>query len=205
MTFPRFSDDTAAYTDAMTVNHGKIGDTERDRAVEALGVHFAQGRLQLDEYERRTDQALYAETLDELDQVFIDLPLPRYDSVMEPYRRAQAPTSVPTTSNHTWTRTTTPPSGKTRIWKRPYGMSKIQAISVGWLLTAVLIMLYGIGFVTVVAMTGSETAAIIGLFSTAGLTVITVAVMVINTILIATSYDPDAHPDDVKGDHDYPY
>ena len=114
----------------MTVNHGKIGDTERDRAVEALGVHFAQGRLQLDEYERRTDQALYAETLDELDQVFIDLPLPRYDSVIEPYRRAQVPTSVPTTSNHTWTRTTTPPSGKTRIWKRPW-MSKIQAISVG--------------------------------------------------------------------------
>lgn len=189
----------------MTGNVGNIGDSERDSALEALGVHFAEGRLQLDEYERRTDQALYAETYDELDRVFMDLPLPRYDSVIEPYRQDQAPNAAPKATGHTWTRTTTPPTGKTRVWKRPFGMGKGQAIFIGWLVTFALIALYAIGFVSAAALTGSETVAIIGVFTLAGASLITLAVMLINTILIATSYDPDAQDPAPNHDRDYPY
>lgn len=78
----------------------RIGDKERDAAVQALGVHFAQGRLQLDEYERRSDQALYSETFAELDEVFADLPLPRYDSAIEPYQPPTPPNTSTGQTNH---------------------------------------------------------------------------------------------------------
>lgn len=188
----------------MKGNDRKISDSERDSALEALGVHFAQGRLQLDEYERRSDQAVYAETYDELDRVFVDLPLPRYDSVIEPYPQPQVPQTPPKVTRQTWKKTSTPPSGKTRVWKRPFGMSKAQAILIGWLLTFVLIALYGIGFVTVTAVTGSETAAVMGVFGVAGASVITLVLMTIITILISTSYDPDANRYEDDGGS-YPY
>lgn len=189
----------------MTGNVGKIGDKERDSAVEALGVHFAEGRLQLDDYERRTDQALYAETYDDLDRVFMDLPLPRYDSVIQPYQQAQAPTSTESRSKRTWTRTATPPAGKTRIWKRPFGMGKGTAIFIGWMITIAVIALFSIGFVSTVAITGSETVAVFGVFTLAGAALIAIAVMIINTILIATSYDPDAQGTFPDQEKDYPY
>ena len=52
----------------------RIGDTERDRAVAALGDHFAAGRLTNEEFEQRMEQAIKARFNDDLDPLFVDLP-----------------------------------------------------------------------------------------------------------------------------------
>ena len=52
----------------------RIGDTERDRAVAALGDHFAAGRLTNEEFEQRIEQAIKARFNDDLEPLFVDLP-----------------------------------------------------------------------------------------------------------------------------------
>ncbi len=52
----------------------RVGDADRDAAAAALGEHFAQGRLTLDELVARLDAALTATTHGELSQVARDLP-----------------------------------------------------------------------------------------------------------------------------------
>jgi len=52
----------------------RIGDTERDRAVAALGDHFAAGRLTNEEFEQRMEQAIKARFNDDLEPLFVDLP-----------------------------------------------------------------------------------------------------------------------------------
>jgi hypothetical protein len=54
----------------------RIGTTEREQAVKALGDHFAQGRLEPHEFEERMTAAYAARTADELDRLFDDLPRP---------------------------------------------------------------------------------------------------------------------------------
>ena len=52
----------------------RIGDAERDAAVEALRAHHAAGRLDLGEFDDRMSQALSARTQDQLTPLFRDLP-----------------------------------------------------------------------------------------------------------------------------------
>jgi hypothetical protein len=52
----------------------RAGDADRDAAAAALGEHFAQGRLTLDELNARLDVTLTATTHGELSQVAQDLP-----------------------------------------------------------------------------------------------------------------------------------
>ena len=54
----------------------RIGTTEREQAVKALGDHFAQGRLEPHEFEERMTAAYAARTATELDRLFEDLPRP---------------------------------------------------------------------------------------------------------------------------------
>jgi hypothetical protein len=54
----------------------RVGDAERDRAVEALREHFAAGRLDADELDERLDAALTARTRADLARLFTDLPDP---------------------------------------------------------------------------------------------------------------------------------
>ncbi|WP_327139474.1 DUF1707 SHOCT-like domain-containing protein [Nocardia sp. NBC_01327] len=63
----------------------RVGTAEREQAAEALGKHFAAGRLDLDEYDDRVGRAYAAKTTDELTILFADLPQP-----------APAPTPPPT-------------------------------------------------------------------------------------------------------------
>jgi hypothetical protein len=52
----------------------RIGNAEREQAVKALGDHFAQGRLEPDEFEERMTAAYAARTAADLDRLFDDLP-----------------------------------------------------------------------------------------------------------------------------------
>ena len=52
----------------------RVGDADRDAAAAALGEHFAQGRLTLDELNARLDATLTATTHGELSQAARDLP-----------------------------------------------------------------------------------------------------------------------------------
>jgi hypothetical protein len=52
----------------------RIGDAERDAALDKLGDHFAAGRLTREELDERTDQAIGARFDRDLEQIFRDLP-----------------------------------------------------------------------------------------------------------------------------------
>jgi TM2 domain-containing membrane protein YozV len=52
----------------------RIGNSEREAAVRALGEHFAEGRLDPEEYEERAAAAYAARTADDLAPLFKDLP-----------------------------------------------------------------------------------------------------------------------------------
>jgi hypothetical protein len=52
----------------------RIGDTERDTAIKALGEHYAAGRLTKEEYDERADAALHARFDSDLRPLFLDLP-----------------------------------------------------------------------------------------------------------------------------------
>jgi DNA-binding transcriptional ArsR family regulator len=52
----------------------RVGDADRDAAAAALGEHFAQGRLTLDELSARLDATLTASTYGELAEAARDLP-----------------------------------------------------------------------------------------------------------------------------------
>ncbi|HMC41157.1 MAG TPA: DUF1707 domain-containing protein [Acidimicrobiales bacterium] len=55
----------------------RISDEDRQRTVEELRRHCAAGRIDVDEYAVRIEQALSATTLEELDAVRADLPMMR--------------------------------------------------------------------------------------------------------------------------------
>lgn len=55
----------------------RVGDTEREAAMTALGEHMSAGRLDVDEYGERSAKVAAAKTRGELLEVFTDLPDPR--------------------------------------------------------------------------------------------------------------------------------
>lgn len=55
----------------------RIGDAQRDQAVEYLREHLAAGRLTQAEFDERLSSALTAKTADDLNPLFRDLPAPR--------------------------------------------------------------------------------------------------------------------------------
>ena len=94
----------------------RIGDAERDAAVEALSEHFAAGRLSKDEFDERTTAAWTARTLGALAPLFADLPAP------------QAPASpVSTTLGVTRPGST---RSSTRAWRRRVGWFPIPPFPV---------------------------------------------------------------------------
>jgi hypothetical protein len=54
----------------------RVGDTERQQAVAALGEHYAAGRLDQDEYDTRVQSAYGSRTRVDLRGLFADLPEP---------------------------------------------------------------------------------------------------------------------------------
>lgn len=62
----------------------RVSDQDRQRALEGLGSHFAEGRLRLDEYEERAGKAAAAQTTDQLNELFVDLPALKPDAPLMP-------------------------------------------------------------------------------------------------------------------------
>ncbi len=62
------------YPDQRQVQPVRIGDAERDEALDKLGDHFAAGRLTREELDERTEQAMGARFESDLEQIFRDLP-----------------------------------------------------------------------------------------------------------------------------------
>lgn len=58
----------------MAYDEMRIGDQERDEAVELLQEHMSEGRLTSDEFGERMSKALEAKTLRDLTVLFTDLP-----------------------------------------------------------------------------------------------------------------------------------
>jgi hypothetical protein len=54
----------------------RIGDAERTSALDALAEHLADGRITLDEYGERSARVTVARTVDDLTELFDDLPAP---------------------------------------------------------------------------------------------------------------------------------
>ena len=52
----------------------RASDAERDEALRALAAHYAEGRLDQPEFDRRAEAALAAATQDQLRRLFADLP-----------------------------------------------------------------------------------------------------------------------------------
>lgn len=52
----------------------RIGTTERERAAERLAENLRAGRLEMDEYDERVQQAYAARTASDLQPLFADLP-----------------------------------------------------------------------------------------------------------------------------------
>lgn len=52
----------------------RISDTDRERAMTDLGTHYAEGRLEHEEYDERLDAVWTARTAADLAVVFHDLP-----------------------------------------------------------------------------------------------------------------------------------
>ena len=79
----------------------RIGDAEREQAVESLGEHLRAGRLTVLEYDERLEQAFAARTEANLVPLFADLPggSPRSGraepSPVRPERRARRTVPVP--------------------------------------------------------------------------------------------------------------
>ena len=77
----------------------RIGDAERDEALDRLGDHFAAGRLTRDELDERTEQAMGARFDRDLEALFRDLPAPASASKVvarrpRPQRNAVLPVAV---------------------------------------------------------------------------------------------------------------
>ncbi|HEX3651130.1 MAG TPA: DUF1707 domain-containing protein [Pseudonocardiaceae bacterium] len=73
----------------------RIGDTERESALSALGEHMSAGRLDIDEYGDRTARVSAAKTRGELIALFTDLPKPHPTFGVEPPLPPGAEPAVP--------------------------------------------------------------------------------------------------------------
>lgn len=74
----------------------RISDADRLAAVEALGEHYATGRLDKAEYDERSDRVMAARSSTDLPPLFADLPLPHGTVAVTPVRRAVPLVATPT-------------------------------------------------------------------------------------------------------------
>ena len=74
-------------TENFDPNQMRVGDSERSEALDRLGEHFANGYLDVHEFEERTGQAAAARTQADLSALFGDLPGGQSQQAPVPARR----------------------------------------------------------------------------------------------------------------------
>ncbi|CCQ17140.1 putative integral membrane protein [Rhodococcus sp. AW25M09] len=70
----------------------RIGTVDREKALEALSLHFSEGRLTVPEFDERSATITSATTRGELDKVFVDLPAA--SATPAPLGKSPAPTET---------------------------------------------------------------------------------------------------------------
>lgn len=73
----------------------RIGHEERQAAVDALGEHFAAGRIDIDEHGERVAAAYAARTQDDVAVLFADLPQPQAPDAPTAFMPMPMPVPVP--------------------------------------------------------------------------------------------------------------
>lgn len=102
-----------------TSDQRRIGDAERDEAVELLRQHMADGRLDYPEFDERLGRAMTARTQPELNALFTDLPTPhpRAMSGSSPMSAFDAQTV-----RDAWT-SSPPVGGGLQSWQQPASLA----------------------------------------------------------------------------------
>src|SRR4051794_13067094 len=75
-----------AYPARPQVHPVRVGDAERDEALDKLGDHFAAGRLTREEFDERSETAMGARFDSDLEVIFRDLPGDHRGTVARPER-----------------------------------------------------------------------------------------------------------------------
>ena len=81
----------------------RVGNTDREAAIAALGTHLEAGRLEVDEYGDRSARASAAVYRGELAELFLDLPAPHPELPRAPHE--EPPLPAPVAPAHSTTRT----------------------------------------------------------------------------------------------------
>jgi len=122
----------------------RVGHDERERAVRALGEHFAKGQLEMDEYEDRCARAYAARTTVDLDALFDELP--------NPFAPAPHPTqSYPAAPFGREPMTGLPYSDKSKVIAGvlqlvlPFGIGRFYSGHTGLAIAQLLITLFTLG------------------------------------------------------------
>lgn len=77
----------------------RIGDAERNSALDALSEHLGKGRIDLDEFGTRSAQVTQARTVADLRALFVDLPAPHPTLPGPPAPTGRAQPAVPPPSS----------------------------------------------------------------------------------------------------------
>lgn len=118
----------------------RIGDAERDRAVEYLREHMSVGRLTQEEFDERLTAALQAKTVADLEPLFFDLPAPKPGQDVgtvgaAPWPAYATPAATPATVNPSAT-PALPDSKAANVWSAIAGVSwvlwMIPNFAFGW-------------------------------------------------------------------------
>ncbi len=128
----------------------RIGNDERQAAAHALGDHYAQGRLEADEYEQRVSAAFTARTSADLDVLFADLPRPAVAAPPVPMWPT-APHVDPGAPYGREPRTSLPYSDRSKIVAGilqiflPFGIGRFYSGHTGIGVAQLLLAFFGIG------------------------------------------------------------
>lgn len=121
----------------MTDRNERISDDEREQALKALGQHFGNGRLDLSEFEERSDKAIASVTFQDLDDLFTDLPLPHYNTGLA-VRESNDPVLA--------TPADTPEARRKRVRKRLAGLEETAWTLAGLWIPISFIFFGGLGW-----------------------------------------------------------
>lgn len=129
----------------------RIGNDERQAAAHTLGDHYAQGRLEADEYEQRVGAAFTARTSTDLDVLFTDLPRPAVAAPPVPAWPGPAPVVDPTAPYGRELRTGLPYSDRSKVIAGvlqillPFGIGRFYSGHTGTAVAQLLLSFLGIG------------------------------------------------------------